>query len=47
MTDAEYVENPIGFEVYEYIDKMLDHYDKREMDYILSNQDLLMRRFRV
>ena len=47
LTDAQYVENPIGFEVYGYIDKMLDHYNDKEMDYILSNQDSLMRLFGV
>jgi hypothetical protein len=47
LTDAQYVENPIGFEVYGYIDKMLDHYNDKEMDYILSNQDSLMRMFGV
>ena len=47
MSEAQYVENPIGFEVYGYIDNMLDHYDDREMQYILGNQDALMRMFGV
>jgi hypothetical protein len=47
MTEAQYVANPIGFEVYGYIDKMLDHYNDREMNYILGNQDALMRAFGV
>ena len=47
MTEAQYVNNPIGFEVYGYIDKMLEHYDDREMNTILNNQDALMRAFCV
>jgi len=47
MTEAQYVNNPIGFEVYGYIDKMLDHYNDREMKYILANQDALMKLFGV
>jgi hypothetical protein len=47
MTEAQYVANPIGFEVYGYIDKMLDHYNDKEMGYILGNQDALMRAFGV
>jgi hypothetical protein len=47
MTDAEYAENPIGFEVYGHIDRLLDHYNDKEMNYILANQDALMRAFRV
>jgi hypothetical protein len=47
MTEAQYVANPIGFEVYGYIDKMLDNYNDREMNYILGNQDALMRAFGV
>jgi hypothetical protein len=47
MTEAQYVENPIGFEVYGYIDKMLDHYNDKEMNLILNNQDALMRTFGV
>ncbi len=47
MSEAQYVENPIGFEVYGYIDSLLDHYDDREMKYILKNQDALMRAFCV
>jgi len=47
MTEAQYVENPIGFEVYGHIDKLLDHYSDREMNYILGNQDSLMRTFGV
>ena len=47
MTEEQYVENPIGFEVYGYIDKLLDHYDDREMNLILDNQDALMRAFCV
>lgn len=47
MTEAQYVENPIGFEVYGYIDKLLDHYSDREMKLILGNQDTLMRMFGV
>jgi len=47
MTDAQYVANPIGFEVYGYIDKMLDHYNDKEMKLILKNQDALMRAFCV
>jgi len=47
MTEAQYVENPIGFEVYGYIDKMLDYYNDKEMNYIINNQDVLMRKFGV
>lgn len=47
MTEQQYVANPIGFEVYGYIDKMLDHYNDKEMNYILDNQDALMRAFCV
>ena len=47
MTEAQYVANPIGFEVYGYIDKMLDHYNDREMNHILSNQGALMSAFGV
>jgi len=47
MTEAQYVENPIGFEVYGYIDKLLDHYSDKEMNYILANQDSLMNKFGV
>ena len=47
MTEQQYVANPIGFEVYGFIDKMLDHYNDREMKYILGNQDALMRAFCV
>jgi len=47
MTEEQYVANPIGFEVYGYIDKLLDHYDDREMNLILDNQDALMRAFCV
>ena len=47
MTEAEYIENPIGFEVYGYIDKMLEHYNDKEMKFILNNQDVLMRKFGV
>jgi len=47
MTEAEYIENPIGFEVYGYIDKMLEYYSDREMNYIINNQDVLMRKFGV
>jgi uncharacterized protein YeeX (DUF496 family) len=47
MTEAQYVENPVGFEVYGYIDKMLEHYNDREMNYIVKNQDALMRAFGV
>jgi len=47
MTEEQYVANPIGFEVYGYIDKLLDHYDDREMNVILDNQDALMRAFCV
>ena len=45
MTEAQYVENPIGFEVYGYIDRLLEHYNDKEMNYILANQDALMRAF--
>ena len=47
MTEEQYVANPIGFEVYGYIDKLLDHYDDKEMNLILDNQDALMRAFCV
>jgi len=47
MTEAQYVENPVGFEVYGYIDKMLEHYTDREMKTILGNQDALMRMYGV
>jgi hypothetical protein len=47
MTEAQYAADPIGFEVYGYIDKMLDQYNDREMNYILGNQDALMRAFGV
>ena len=47
MTEAEYIENPIGFEVYGYIDKMLEHYNDKEMNHILNNQGFLMRIFGV
>ena len=47
MTEAQYVANPIGFEVYGYINKLPDHYNDREMNYILSNQDALMKAFCV
>jgi hypothetical protein len=43
MTEEQYVGNPIGFEVYGYIDKLLDCYDGREMNLILDNQDALIR----
>ena len=42
MTEQEYVANPIGFEVYGYIDKLIDEYSEKEMKYILDNQDALM-----
>jgi len=47
MTEEQYVLNPVGFEVYGYIDKLLDHYDDKEMNLILDNQDALMRAFCV
>ena len=47
MTEEQYVLNPIGFEVYGYIDRLLDHYDDKEMNLILDNQDALMRAFCV
>ena len=47
MTEQEYVANPIGFEVYGYIDKLIDNYSEKEMEYILANQDALMRIFGV
>ena len=47
MTEEQYVLNPIGFEVYGFIDKLLDHYDDREMNLILDNQDALMRAYCV
>jgi hypothetical protein len=47
MTEAQYAENPMGFEVYGYIDRLLDHYNDREINYILDNQDVLMRAFGV
>ena len=47
MSEAQYVANPIGFEVYGYIDNMLDQYNDREMQYILANQGALMRMFGV
>jgi len=42
MSEQEYVANPIGFEVYGYIDKLIDEYSEKEMKYILDNQDALM-----
>ena len=47
MTEEQYVANPVGFEVYGYIDRLLDHYDDKEMNLILDNQDALMRAFCV
>jgi hypothetical protein len=47
MTEVQYVTNPIGFEVYGYIDKLLDFYNDKEMNFILDNQDNLMRKFCV
>jgi len=47
MTEAQYVDDPIGFEVYGYIDKMLEHYTDKEMKLILNNQDALMRAFGI
>jgi hypothetical protein len=47
MTESEYVANPIGFEVYGFIDKLIDHYNDREMKYILDHQDALMRIYNV
>ena len=42
MSEQEYVATPIGFEVYGYIDKLIDEYSEKEMKYILDNQDALM-----
>ena len=42
MSEQEYIANPIGFEVYSYIDKLIDEYSEKEMKYILENQDALM-----
>ena len=47
ITETQYAANPIGFEVYGYIDKLLDQYGDREMNLILDNQDALMRAFCV
>jgi len=47
MTEQEYVANPIGFEVYGYIDKLIDHYSEKEMNYIIANQDAFMRIYGV
>jgi hypothetical protein len=47
MTEQEYVANPVGFEVYGFIDKLLDHYNDGEMKYILEHQDALMRIYNV
>ena len=47
MSEQEYVANPIGFEVYGYIDNLLDNYNDKEMDFILNNQDFLMRIYGV
>ena len=47
MTEQEYVANPIGFEVYGFIDKLIEHYSEKEMKYILDNQDSLMRIYNV
>ena len=47
MSEAQYVENPINFEVYGYIDKLIDNYSEKEMEYILANQDALMRIYGV
>ena len=47
MTEQEYVANPIGFEVYGYIDKLIDQYSEKEMNYILANQDAFMRIYGV
>jgi hypothetical protein len=47
MTEVQYVANPIGFEVYGYIDRLLDFYNDKEMNFILDNQDNLMRKFCV
>ena len=47
MTEQEYVANPIGFEVYGYIDNLLDHYNDKEMNFIVENQDFLMRIYGV
>jgi hypothetical protein len=47
MTEQEYVANPVGFEVYGFIDKLLEHYNDREMKYILEHQDALMRIYNV
>ena len=47
MSEQEYVANPIGFEAYGYIDKLIDHYSEKEMNYILANQDAFMRIYGV
>ena len=47
MSEQEYVANPIGFEVYGYIDKLIDHYNEKEMNYILANQDAFMKIYGV
>jgi len=47
MTVDEYMDEPIGFEVYGYIDKLLDHYSDKEMKLILKNQDFLMTVFGI
>lgn len=47
MGEDEFMDNPIGFEIYGYIDRLLDYYDDKEMDLILKNQDLLMSVFGI
>jgi len=47
MTDERYAENPVGFEVYGYIDRLLEHYTDKEMDIIFDNQNALMRAFGI
>jgi len=47
MTEQEYVSNPVGFEVYGYIDSLIEYYSEKEMKYILDNQDALMKIYNV
>lgn len=42
ITDEQYMENPIGFEIYGYIDKLIEQYTEKEMDWIFDNQNALM-----
>ncbi|MDR2559192.1 MAG: hypothetical protein LBC86_06585 [Oscillospiraceae bacterium] len=47
MTDEQYMENPVGFEIYGYIDNMLEHYNDKEMDFIFDNQTALMQAYNI